>query len=49
MRDQYEEVQGLGAELVMIGTGDVRYAQRFVRDQELPFPVLADDDAEATW
>ena len=31
----------------MIGTGDVRYARRFVRDQELPFPVLADDDAEA--
>src|SRR4051812_28012757 len=37
----------MGAEVVAIGTGDERYAAAFARDEDIPFPVLVDDDAEA--
>ena len=33
--------------MVAIGTGDVRYAKAFVSDEQIPFPVLVDDDAAA--
>ena len=33
--------------MVAIGTGDVRYAEAFVSDEQIPFPVLVDDDAAA--
>lgn len=36
-----------GAEVVAIGTGDVRYAKAFVDDESVPFPVLVDDKGEA--
>jgi len=33
--------------MVAIGTGDRRYAAAFVAEEQIPFPVLVDDDAEA--
>ena len=33
--------------MVAIGTGDARYAQAFVADEQIPFPVLVDDGAAA--
>ncbi len=47
MRDAYERVKATGAEVVTIGTGNERYARRFVEDERIPFPVLVDDDANA--
>lgn len=47
MRDRYGEIQALGGEVVVIGTGDVGYARAFVQQDRIPFPVLVDDDARA--
>ena len=47
MRDAYPEISGAGAEVVAVGTGDVRYAQAFIADEQVPFPVLVDDAAAA--
>ena len=47
MRDAYEKITGAGAELIAIGTGNVKYARRFVEEEDIPFPVLVDDDAAA--
>ena len=47
MRERYDEITGLGADIVAVGTGDHRYAEAFVRDEQIPFLVLVDDDATA--
>jgi peroxiredoxin len=47
LREHHAEIQGLGAEVVAIGTGDRRYAAAFVKDEHVPFPVLVDDGAAA--
>jgi len=47
LRERYDEITTRGAEVVAVGTGSVRYAQSFVRDERVPFPVLVDDDAAA--
>ena len=47
MRDAYEEIRATGAEVVAVGTGNARYAREFVEEENIPFPVLVDDDAEA--
>jgi peroxiredoxin len=47
LRERYDEITGLGADIVAIGTGDRRYAEAFVREEHIPFLVLVDDDAEA--
>lgn len=47
MRGRYDEITGAGAEVVAIGTGDVDYARRFVEEEDVPFPVLVDDDGAA--
>jgi hypothetical protein len=47
LRDRYAEIQALGAEVVVIGTGDVRYARAFAQEDRIPFPVLVDDEAQA--
>jgi peroxiredoxin len=47
LRDRYAEAQERGAEIVAIGTGSVRYAEAFKKDEQVPFLVLVDDDAEA--
>lgn len=47
MRGSYDEITGRGAEVVAVGTGSVRHAAAFVADEDIPFPVLVDDDARA--
>jgi peroxiredoxin len=47
LRERYDEIKSLGADVVAIGTGDQRYADAFVREEEIPFLVLVDDDATA--
>ena len=47
MRDRNEEINQLGAQIVAVGTGDQRYAEAFVRDENIPYLVLVDDDAAA--
>ena len=47
MRRAYPDITARGADVVAIGTGDVRYARAFVEDEQIPFPVLVDDDAVA--
>lgn len=47
MRGRYQEIKDKGGELVAIGTGDARYARAFIDDEEIPFPVLLDEDGDA--
>jgi peroxiredoxin len=47
LREHHDEITGLGAEIVAIGTGDRHYAEAFVRDEQIPYLVLVDDDAVA--
>ena len=47
LRDRYHELRAQGVELVAVGTGDQRYAGAFVRDEQIPYLVLVDDDAKA--
>jgi peroxiredoxin len=47
LRGEYDEIQRRGAEVVAIGTGSVKHAAAFVADEDVPFPVLVDDDARA--
>lgn len=47
MRERYDEIRGRGTEVIAIGTGDERYAAAFVADEDVPFPVLVDDRADA--
>jgi peroxiredoxin len=47
LRGIYGEIRRRGAEVVAIGTGNVRHAAAFVADEDVPFPVLVDDDARA--
>ena len=47
MRRAYSDITARGADVVAIGTGDVRYARAFVEQEEIPFLVLVDDDALA--
>jgi peroxiredoxin len=47
LRRSYDEIRDKGAELVAIGTGDARYARSFIDDEDIPFPVLLDEDGDA--
>ncbi|MBV8296614.1 MAG: redoxin domain-containing protein [Acidimicrobiia bacterium] len=47
MRRAYPDIAARGADVVAIGTGDVRYARAFVEQEQIPFLVLVDDDASA--
>jgi peroxiredoxin len=47
LREHYDEIQGLGAEIVAVGTANRRYAADFVEQDRIPFSVLVDDDAQA--
>ena len=47
MREHYDEIQGLGGDVIAIGTGSVKYAASFVDDEHVPFPVLVDDHSHA--
>ena len=41
-RDQYEEFQDLGAEVVGVSSDDEASHQKFTQKHRLPFPLLAD-------
>jgi peroxiredoxin len=47
LREHYDEIRGLGAEVVAVGTAHRGYAADFVQQEGIPFPVLVDDDAQA--
>jgi peroxiredoxin len=47
LREQNDEIVGLGSRIVAIGTGNQNYAASFVRDEKIPYLVLVDDDAAA--
>jgi peroxiredoxin len=47
LREHYDEIRARGADVVAIGTGDERYAARFVADERVPFPVVVDDGGDA--
>ena len=47
MRDAHDKILAAGAEIVAIGTGNAKHARHFVEEENITFPVLVDDDAEA--
>lgn len=47
MRDAYEEIRALGADVVAIGTGDAEQVRDFVERERIPYSVLADDAGRA--
>jgi len=47
VRDAYEKITAMEAGVVAVGTGNARYAREFVDEENIPFPVLVDDHAEA--
>jgi peroxiredoxin len=47
LRDAYDEIRDLGGEVVAIGTGSPAQARDFVEREQIPYPVLADDDGRA--
>lgn len=47
MRGQHKEIRKRGADVVLIGTGNLLYAHAFVEDEKIPFLVLVDDEGEA--
>jgi peroxiredoxin len=47
LRDRYNDIRRVGADVLAIGTGDRRYAAAFVADENVPFVVLVDDHADA--
>jgi len=47
VRDRFEEFAAAGAGVTAIGTGGKRYAQAFIEDESVPFPVLLDEDGSA--
>jgi peroxiredoxin len=47
LREHYDEIMSLGADIVAVGTGDRSYAEVFIRGEQIPFLVLVDDAATA--
>ncbi|GBC81182.1 hypothetical protein HRbin10_00288 [bacterium HR10] len=47
MRRDYERFKAHGAEIVLIGQGDPEQTQAFCREQDVPFPCLADPERKA--
>lgn len=47
MREHSSEISSLGGSIVAVGTGDARYAAAFIREEQISFLVLVDDDAAA--
>ena len=45
--ERYAEITGLDGEVVAVGTGNRRYAAAFVEEEQVPYPVLVDDDGHA--
>ncbi|MGI9641475.1 MAG: peroxiredoxin-like family protein [Acidimicrobiia bacterium] len=47
VRDRYDELLATGAQVTAIGTGGKRYAMAFIEDENVPFPVLLDEEGYA--
>ena len=47
VRDRYEEFVEAGGGVTAIGTGGKRYARAFIEAEDVPFPVLLDEDGAA--
>ena len=47
MRRSEDDIAARGARLVAIGTGDARYAEAFIADEDIDFLVLLDEDGLA--
>ncbi|MDJ0791885.1 MAG: peroxiredoxin-like family protein [Acidimicrobiia bacterium] len=47
VRDRYDEILATGAGVTAIGTGGRNYAKAFIEDEQVPFPVLLDEDGSA--
>ncbi len=47
LRDNYDQITALDAQVVAVGTGNAMYATAFVADERIPFTVLIDDDGAA--
>lgn len=47
MRKHHQQILDSGAEVVAIGTGDVRYAKDFIEQEDIPFTVLVDGEGDA--
>ena len=47
MRDAHEKILAAGAQIVAVGTGNAKHARHFVEEENIPFPVLVDNDASA--
>jgi peroxiredoxin len=47
LRDRYNEITALDAQVVAVGTGNPMYAAAFVADERIPFPVLIDESGDA--
>jgi len=47
VRDRYDDFVAAGAGVTAIGTGGRRYAKAFIREEQVPFPVLLDEDGVA--
>ena len=45
-RDQYQDFQDLGAEVVGVSSDSAASHQKFTRKHRLPFPLLADTDGQ---
>ena len=47
MRDNIDEIRDLGADLVIVGNGNLDFARAFREDMKLDCPVLIDEDLVA--
>jgi peroxiredoxin len=47
LRDHYDEIRELGAEVVAVGTGNAPFGRAFAEDYDIPYPVLVDEEARA--
>ncbi len=48
LRDQYEKIRGLGAEILGVSTDNVVSHQHFTKKFNLPFQLVADSDKSIT-
>ena len=48
LRDQYEKIQGLGAEILGVSVDDSGSHQKFTEKYNLPFQLVADTDRKIT-
>ncbi len=44
MRDDYEQFQGAGAEILAVSAEPARASEAYLRSHPLPFPTLIDED-----